>query len=365
MSEPRFLSPAAPMPLSRLAELVDGTIGADAAEVVIAGVAPLDVAGPDEISFIRGSRHREALATTRAGAVFCAALHWEDVPEGTHAVVVRDPQRAFLTAARFFYPAAMRPGPWATAEGVHARAHVDATARLEADVVVEPGAVVGPRAEIGADTRIGPNAVIGPDVRIGRGCTIGPNVTVQHALIGDRVIVHPGVAIGQDGFGYAMGPRGHEKIPQIGRVVIQDDVEIGANSTIDRGSGKDTVVGKGTKIDNLVQIAHNVRIGCHCVLVAHTGVSGSCVLDDYVVLAGKVGVGDHVRIGRGAQVAGGSNVADDIPPGGRWVGTPARPARRWMKELLALSALAANGRTAARTRTERRARATDRDGEAE
>ena len=351
MSETRFFEPAAPIALADLAARVGATVDPGRGQRMIVGVAPLDSAGPSDVSFIRSAKHLPELGTTQAGAIFCAAAHAEAVPPAAVAIVVRDPQRAFLVAARHFYPDAMRPMPFGTADGVAPTAVVDPSVRLEDGVSVEAGAVVAAGAEIGAGTRIGPNAVIGPRVRIGRNCSVGPNVTIQHSLIGDRVTIHPGAAIGQDGFGYAIGAGGHEKIPQIGRVIIQDDVEIGANTTIDRGSGKDTIVGKGTKIDNLVQIAHNVRIGNHCVLVAHTGVSGSCIIDDYVVLAGKVGIADHVRVGVGAQVAGGSNVADDIPAGGRWVGFPARPVRRWMKELLALSALAENKRTAARTRT--------------
>ncbi len=352
MSETRFFKPAGPQSLGTIAERVEGELDpAEAAARAIAGTAPLDRAGPDELSFIRAARHLPQLAATRAGVVLCPAKLREAVPEGTAALVVRDPQRAFMEVARLFYPQAMRPLPFGGADGVAPGATVDPSARLEPGARVEAGAFVGASAEIGAGTLVAPNAVIGPGCRIGRDCSIGPNVTVQHCLMGDRVIVHPGAAIGQDGFGFVMGQGGHEKVPQVGRVIVQDDVEIGANSTVDRGSGKDTVIGKGTKIDNLVQIAHNVEIGNHCVLAAHVGVSGSSVLQDYVVLAGKVGVADHLTIGVAAQVAGGSNVADDIPPGGRWVGSPARPVRRWMRELMALSTLASNRRSATRTRT--------------
>ena len=176
------------------------------------------------------------------------------------------------------------------------------TARLEPGVIVDPGAVIGPRAEIGAGTVIGANAVIGPDVRIGRHGAIGPGATIACALIGDRVIIHPGAHIGQDGFGFALGPRGHLKVPQIGRVIIQDDVEIGAGSTIDRGANRDTIIGEGTKIDNLVQIGHNVVIGRHCVIVSQVGISGSCVIDDFAALAGQVGLAGHLHIGDGAQI---------------------------------------------------------------
>jgi UDP-3-O-[3-hydroxymyristoyl] glucosamine N-acyltransferase len=185
--------------------------------------------------------------------------------------------------------------------------------------------------------------VIGADVRIGRDCAIAPNVTVSHAFIGNRVILHPGVRIGQDGFGFALGPKGHLKVPQIGRVIIQDDVEIGANSTVDRGASRDTVIGEGTKIDNLVQIAHNVVIGRHCVIVAQVGIAGSSTLEDFVAIGGQVAVRGHVRIGQGAQIAATSAVNGDVPAGVRWGGIPARPVRDWFREIHALKKLASQG----------------------
>jgi UDP-3-O-[3-hydroxymyristoyl] glucosamine N-acyltransferase len=204
-------------------------------------------------------------------------------------------------------------------------------ARLEPGVLVDPGVVIGARAEIGSGTRIAAHAVIGPDVRIGRDCSIGAHASVSHALIGDRVILHPGARVGQDGFGFAMGPQGHFKVPQIGRVIIQNDVEIGANSTIDRGATRDTVIGEGSKIDNLVQIAHNVTIGRHCVIVAQVGVSGSTDIGDFAAIGGQAGFTGHLRIGAGAQVAAQSGVMTDIPAGERWGGTPAVPARSWLR----------------------------------
>ena len=234
----------------------------------------------------------------------------------------------------------MRPGSLFAANGIAPGAHVHPQARLEDGVRVDPGAVVGPGAEIGSGTVLGPNAVIGPNVRIGRDCSIGAGATLTHALVGNRVIVHPGARIGQDGFGFAMGAGGHLKVPQIGRVIVQDDVEIGANTTIDRGASRDTVIGEGTKIDNLVQIAHNVVIGRHCVIVSGVGISGSTTLEDYVVLGGQVGVVGHLRIGMGAQIAGSSNVNRDVPPGSRWGGTPAKPVRTWFREMTTLARLA-------------------------
>jgi UDP-3-O-[3-hydroxymyristoyl] glucosamine N-acyltransferase len=244
-----------------------------------------------------------------------------------------------LSAA--LYPDALRPLPWFSREatGVDARAAVHESARLERDVLVEPLAVIGAEVEIGSGTRIGPGAVIGPGVKIGRDCSIGANVTLQHALIGNRVIIHPGVRVGQDGFGYVMSPRGHAKLPQIGRVIIQDNVEIGANTAIDRGAIRDTVIGEGTKIDNQVQIGHNVTIGRHCIIVGNVALAGSCTLEDFVAIGGQSGVNNHVTVGMGAQIAAASHVAESVPPGERWAGTPATQARVWLRALNQLKRL--------------------------
>ncbi len=194
-------------------------------------------------------------------------------------------------------------------------------------------------------------------MRIGRDCAVGAGTSISHALVGDRVIIHPGCRIGQDGFGFLMGAAGHLKVPQIGRVIIQDDVEIGAGTTIDRGAIRDTMIGEGTKIDNLVQIGHNVVIGRHCVLVAQTGISGSSTLEDFVALGARVGVTNHVTIGEGAQIAAISIVAGDVPPGARWGGTPAKPVKQWFREVKMLEHLARSRRGPTTTPTIRTDRA--------
>jgi UDP-3-O-[3-hydroxymyristoyl] glucosamine N-acyltransferase len=312
----------------------------DALDRCIDNIAPLDTAGPAELTFFDNAKYADQFALTRAGACLTAPRFAEPGPAGVAILRIKEPYRAFVAVARALFPAALQASSLFATQGISDRALVHPSARLEAGVTVDPAAVVGPDAAIGAGTVIGPGAVIGPTVSIGRNCSIGAGATITHALVGNNVIVHPGARIGQDGFGYLPGPQGHQKIPQVRRVIIQDDVEIGANATIDRGSTRDTVIGEGTKIDNLVQIAHNVSIGRHCLIASQTGISGSCQVGDFVMMGGKVGLADHVTVGSGAMLAAGSGVMSDIPAGARWGGHPAQPARDWMKAEAILRRLA-------------------------
>ncbi len=309
----------------------------------IRNVAPLDTARASDITFLDNAKYLDALMTTHAGVCLLAPRFEARAPAGLPVLISPEPYRAFVAVARALFPAALRPSSLFGVTGKSAGAHVHPTARVEAGVVIDPLAVVGPHAEIGAGTLIASGAVIGPGVTIGRNCVIGAGASVLCALIGDRVIIHPGVRIGQDGFGYLPSPRGHQKIPQARRVIIQDDVEIGANCTIDRGSTRDTVVGEGTKIDNLVQIAHNVSIGRHCLIAGQVGISGSSQVGDFVMMGGQVGLADHVTIGTGAMLGAQSGYMHDVPAGSRWLGSPAQPARDFFKGVAALRRLARGG----------------------
>src|SRR6202140_3297874 len=251
----------------------------------ISNIAPLATGVPADISFLDKSRFLDALAITRAGACFISPSFEAKAPQGLAVLVTPEPYRAFVAVTRALFPDALRPSSLFGVTGSSKAAQVHPTARLEANVTVDPLAVIGAHAEIGAGTVIAAGGVIGPGVCIGRDCAIGASATIQHALIGDRVIIHPGTRIGQDGFGYLLSPHGYQKIPQTRRVIIQENVEIGANSTIDRGSSRDTVIGEGTKIDNLVQIGHNTSVGRHCLIVSQTGISGSVTVEDFVTMA--------------------------------------------------------------------------------
>ncbi len=340
MKHPGFFERAGPFKLSEVAVAAGAEIARpDGGDCLISDVRPLDEAGPDHATFFDNRTYLAQLRETRAAACLIASGDAENLPDKCIALGTPVPYQAFAGALLLFYPQSSRSLIFGNS-GEAGDRPVSPLAEIEEGARIEPGAIVGPEARIGRGSVIAAGAVVGYRVHVGRDCYIGPNASVIHSLVGDRVFIHGGVQIGQDGYGYAGGASGHLKVPQVGRVVIQDDVEIGANTTVDRGALNDTVIGEGTKIDNLVQIGHNAVIGRHCIIVAMTGISGSAVLEDFVIMGAKSGVSDHVRIGAGAKIAGGSKAKDDVPPGGVYGGTPARPFKQWARELAAVKRLA-------------------------
>ncbi len=328
--DPRFFEYKGPLSLSKIASLTSAEITEGSSpDNLIEGIAPLSEAGSGDITFFENRRYRNDLLNTRASACFLNQNFYRDLPPGTIGLGSINPYKAFAIAASELFS---EKGAQPFTDPESPMVHKDAV--IGEGCIIEPGAVVHSGAEIGAQSRIESGAVIGVNVVIGKGCRIGSNVTLQFALIGDNVRIHPGSQIGQDGFGFAIDPgNGHVKVPQLGRVIIENNVEIGSNTTIDRGSIKDTVVGAGTWIDNLVQIAHNVKIGKGCVIVAQVGISGSTVLEDYVVIGGQAGLAGHLHIGCGARIAAQSGIMRDVPAGSEYMGSPGFPVKKYMRQV--------------------------------
>lgn len=325
MPDPRFFVSLPALSAAELAERIGGEL-ARGGDRQVAAVAPLGSAGPEDVAFLGDRKFVAALGETKAGCVILPAAELEVAPAAAAVILSEEPQACWARASTQLHRA------W-TLSG-----EADRTEAAEDDTVVfEPGVVLGHGARIGRGTRIGANTVIGPGVQIGRDCVIGANVSIAFALIGDRVRLLSGARIGEAGFGAARSRDGPVDIPQLGRVILQDGVTVGANSCIDRGAYDDTVIGENTKIDNLVMIAHNCVIGRNCLLAAHTGISGSCIVGDDVIFGGKAGIGDHIRIGEGARVAAGAGVLSDIPAGETWSGYPAKPLRQFLRETIWLA----------------------------
>jgi len=338
MADPRFYDNRGPYTLAEVfaKTAVALPAGADGS-AKIDDLASLSGASATHLSFFTGEGAGTEFLQTAAGFCFVPAKKAKPLEPLSHLVTIPcvSVQHAFAAAANLFYPEA-HLDDWS-----RQRAPVDPSAEIGEHVVLGPGVVVGPHAQIGDGTHIGPNTVIGRGVTVGRGCKIGSNVSISHAYLGDQLLILPGAQIGQPGFGFASNAQGHLKIPQLGRVIVQDRVEIGACVTVDRGSLGDTVIGEGTKIDNLVQIAHNVHIGRHCVIVSQAGIAGSTTLGDFVVVGGQTGVADHSRIGSGARLAGRTGVFtnQELEGGCDYGGMPAKPVKDWMRELHAVNAL--------------------------
>jgi UDP-3-O-[3-hydroxymyristoyl] glucosamine N-acyltransferase len=332
IGDPRFFARSGPHALATVAETVHGA--APAVDLLLAGVAPLQTAGPDEVSFLDNRRYAAALETTSAGAVIVHPDMLARVPAETVPIVTAEPYAGWARVAALFHPAPpVRPG-------VHPSAAVAGGARVDPSAEVGPFALVEAGAEVGARCRIGPFAAVGPGVVLGPECRIGAHASLSHAILGARVHVHLGARIGQEGFSFAPTAAGFLTVPHLGRVVLGDDVEVGANTTIDRGSTGDTVVGAGSRLDNLVQIGHNVRLGRCCVVVAQVGIAGSTVLEDFVQLGGQAAVAGHLRVGKGARIGAQAGVMSDVPPGAALVGSPARPRLEFFRQVTALKRMA-------------------------
>lgn len=327
MADPRFFTTAGPFTLAQLAEVAKARLapGADGGKQVV-DVASLDAAGSEHVSFLDNRRYLEAFAKSGAGACLVYPDLADRAPHAMALLFTETPYLAFARVARAFHP----PPP--LEPGVAPTAVVDLTAKLGEGCRIEPGAVIRPRTEIGARCYIGPNAVIGTGVTLGDDCVIGACASLSYCLVGNRVVINPGARVGQEGFGFATGQEGHVKIPQVGRVILHDDVEVGANTTIDRGSGADTIIGQGCMIDNLVQIAHNVQLGRGCVLSGQVGISGSTKLGDFVVLGGQVGLAGHLTVGDRAMLAAKSGVHNNLDGGQAYGGSPAVAIKEWRRQ---------------------------------
>jgi len=335
MADERFFAVAGPFTTDEIARRTGATlVGSGNDKLVLRDVAPLDVAGPDQLSFLDNRKYVDLFRKTRAGACFVHPDLSREAPKGVVVLVTPEPYRAYALAAQAFYP---EPPP---VPGIAPSAVVDATVQLGEGCRIEANAVIGDHAKLGKRCLVGANAVIGPGVVLGDDVRVGACASVSHSLVGSRVRIYPGARLGQDGFGFAPDRKGFVKVPQLGRVIVGDDVEIGANSTVDRGAGPDTVIGPGTMIDNLVQIGHNVQIGRQCVLVSQTGISGSTKLGDFVMIGGQGGLSGHLNIGSGAKIGAQAGVMRDVPAGETVIGAPAIPAREFFRQVAALQRLA-------------------------
>ena len=300
---------------------------------VFTDVSGLKEAGENDVSWAFIPKAREDLKNTKAGAVIVPEKFLEYVPTGCIPLVAKDAHRSYGLVASAFYPRSFEPM-------ISEKAYIDATAEIGQGSRVEAGAFIGPHVKLGKGCLIGPNAVIEEGVQMGALCTVGANATVSHCIAGNKVYIYPGCHIGQDGFGFAMSPeKGPQKVPQLGRVIIGDDVEISSATCVDRGAMGDTVIGSGTRIDNLVQVAHNVKLGRCCVIVSQVGIAGSCEFGDFVVAGGQAGFAGHLKIGTGAQIGAQSGVMNDVAPGSILLGSPAMAHKDYLRQVLAVKKL--------------------------
>ncbi|OUS17919.1 UDP-3-O-(3-hydroxymyristoyl)glucosamine N-acyltransferase [Rhodospirillales bacterium 47_12_T64] len=327
MADPRFFYNAGPFTLKELCDFIGGELSENGnPDLLIHDVAALASAELDQISFLDNKKYVADLEKTNAGACIVDPKFASKAPESTTLILTSKPYKAYALIAQKFYPRQQ-----ADKANIHQTANIDESARIGKGCHISAGVCIGKNVEIGAECIIEPNVVIADGVKVGTKTLLGANSSLEYCFVGDNCQIHAGVRIGNRGFGFAMEPDGYVDVPQLGRVIVGNSVEIGANSTIDRGAGPDTVIGDGTKIDNLVQIGHNVQMGKQCVVVAQSGIAGSATLEDYVVMGAQSGVSGHIKMGAGVQIAGRAAVIKDVEPGQVVAGTPAMPIKEFFR----------------------------------
>ncbi len=319
--------------LDALAEIVGGQVNGDGS-FLIHDVSSLADATNKDISFLDNIKYKDDFKNTKAGACIISPEMAEFAPENCHLLISKTPYKSYALIAQVFYPVQTPPA------NISDKAIIADTADIGEGCYIEAGAIIGENVTLGTNCWIEAGAVIQDNVQIGKNSRIGVNASVSHTIMGEGSRLYPGACVGQDGFGFAIDPAGHVKVPQLGRVIIGDHVEIGANSCVDRGAGPDTIIGDGAWIDNCVQLGHNVKIGKGCVIVAQAGISGSTTLEDYVVVAAKAGIAGHLNIGMGTRIAAKSGIMSDIPAGSEVMGSPAVPIKQFMRQVVALRKLA-------------------------
>lgn len=329
------------MSLAQIAAKIGATLAnPEDGEYIVQDVAALNNATSEHLSFLDNKKYRDQFSVTTAGAVIIHPDMVPYAPEGVKLLLTKSPYKSYALAAQNFYPDA-RPSP-----SISDMSRIHPTAKIGEGAYIGDFVVIGENVVIGDNAWIESHASIGANVQFGNNCRVGNHASVSHAIIGNNVRLYPGVRIGQDGFGFAIDPAGFVKVPQLGRVVMGDHIEIGANTCIDRGAQGDTTIGSGTWIDNLVQIGHNVKIGRACVIVSQVGISGSTELGDFVVLAGQVGVAGHLKIGSMAKVGAQSGILKDIPAKEEWMGYPAQPIKKFLRQTVAIAQLTNKTKTA-------------------
>jgi len=339
MADKKFFQTAAPISIEAIAAMTGAVPvlrsgkNPDAART-FADVAPLSRAGDNDISFLDNIKYAETFGHSKAGACFVRVKYVDNAPPNMVLFVTEQPYYAYALTAQYFYPVAH------ISPSISPAAHIDETAKVGSGCRIDSGTVLGRNVKIGDNSWIGANTVISDGVEIGSNTIIGPLCSISHSIVGNHVIVHRGVHIGQDGFGFAPGRGSIIKVPQLGRVIIGDNVEIGSGTCIDRGAGPDTMIGAGSKIDNLVQIGHNVQIGRSVVVAAQTGIAGSTFVGDGVMIGGQVGISGHLNIGAGAKLAAQTGVMNDVPPGASFGGSPAVAIKDWHRQTIALAKIA-------------------------